>query len=184
VIGVDELGPVTPRIFPPASGWSPDGHRIKAPLEYGRGSDKAWIYGALTPKDGQEFTMSARSRNSDNYCQFLAQIEQAHPAGTLFIITDNLSSHTSLKTRTWLACHPRIQHVFIPKGAAWLNLQEGWWRLLRHEAFAGRTFADYDEIAQATAVATHQLNQRAQPWVWGRSKKPPRHKRRLFVYRI
>jgi len=89
VIGVDELGPVTPRIFPPASGWSPDGHRIKAPLEYGRGSDKAWIYGALTPKDGQEFTMSARSRNSDNYCQFLAQIEQAHPAGTLFIITDN-----------------------------------------------------------------------------------------------
>jgi len=65
-----------------------------------------------------------------------------------------------------------------------LNLQEGWWRLLRHEAFAGQTFADYDEIAQATAVATHQLNQRAQPWVWGRPKKTPRHKRRLFVYRI
>jgi Winged helix-turn helix len=35
VVCVDEKGPVTPRFFPPAPGWSPDGHRIKAPLEYG-----------------------------------------------------------------------------------------------------------------------------------------------------
>ena len=34
VICADELGPVSPRTFPPASGWSGDGHRIKAPLEY------------------------------------------------------------------------------------------------------------------------------------------------------
>lgn len=184
VICVDELGPVTPRTFPPAPAWSPDSHRIKAPLEYSRGSDKAWVYGALTPRDGQEITMSARSRNSDHYCQFLLQLEQTYPTGNLFIITDNLSSHTSLKTRTWLVDHPRIQQVFIPKGAAWLNLQEGWWRLLRREAFAGQTFADYNEIAQATVVATQQLNQRAQPWVWGRPQTPPRHKRHLFVYRI
>src|SRR5215211_6812011 len=33
VVCVDELGPVSPRTFPPAPGWSPDGHRIKAPPE-------------------------------------------------------------------------------------------------------------------------------------------------------
>ena len=33
VICADELGPVIPRTFPPAPGWSPGGHRIKAPLE-------------------------------------------------------------------------------------------------------------------------------------------------------
>src|SRR5918995_1155226 len=37
VVCVDELGSATPRFSPPAPGWSPDGHRIKAPLEYGRG---------------------------------------------------------------------------------------------------------------------------------------------------
>ena len=31
VLDADELGPVIPRTFPPAPGWSPDGHRIKAP---------------------------------------------------------------------------------------------------------------------------------------------------------
>lgn len=184
VICVDELGPVTPRTFPPAPGWSSDGHRIKAHLEYGRGPDKAWVYGGLTPQDGQTLTMTAHSRNSDNYCRFLSQLEQSYPQGTLYIITDNLSSHTSLKTRTWLEDHPRIRHIFIPKGAAWLNLQEGWWRLLRREALAGQTFADYTEIEQATALATQQLNRRAKPWVWGRPSKPPRNKRRLFVYRI
>jgi Homeodomain-like domain-containing protein len=29
VVCADELGPVIPRAFPPAPGWSPDGHRIK-----------------------------------------------------------------------------------------------------------------------------------------------------------
>ena len=54
----------------------------------------------------------------------------------------------------WLDAHPRVHHVFIPKGACWLNLQEGWWRGApfgsRHEAFAGQTFADGEEIDNIT----------------------------------
>jgi transposase len=56
------------------------------------------------------------------------------------IITDNLSSHSSLETRTWLEEHPRIHHLFIPKGACWLNLQEGWWRLFRRDAASWTEF--------------------------------------------
>jgi hypothetical protein len=29
----DELGPVVPPTFAPAPGWSPNGHRIKAPMD-------------------------------------------------------------------------------------------------------------------------------------------------------
>ena len=64
VVCLDELGPVTPRAFPPAPGWSPDGHRIKAPLEYGRAPDKVWVFGALRVKDGKPLTFTSRSRNS------------------------------------------------------------------------------------------------------------------------
>jgi hypothetical protein len=52
-------------------------------------------------------------------------VEQANPTGDLAVITDNLSSHSSYSTRTWLADHRRIRQVFIPKAACWLNLQEG-----------------------------------------------------------
>jgi transposase len=173
---------VIPRTFDPAPGWSPDGHRIKAPLEYSRGSDKTWVYGGLRIKDGTEVTCCAPSRNSDGWIGLLAQVARANPRGPIRVVTDNLSSHTSGKARAWLARHPRVQQVFIPKGACWLNLQEGWWRLLRRAAFAGQTFADTDEIAHAVEVATAWLNTRAKPWIWGRPAPPTRTLRRKFVY--
>lgn len=173
-----------PRTFDPAPGWSPNGHRIKAPLDYERGPEKTWVYGALRVRDGKEVTRCAASRNSKGYIALLADIEADNPTGDIFVITDNLSSHNSLETRTWLEGHPRIQHVFIPTGACWLNLQEGWWRLFRRDALAGQSFANPKEIEQATRVATAQLNLRAKPWVWGRPPKIPRCHRRLFCYRI
>ncbi|MFE2985639.1 IS630 family transposase [Streptomyces sp. NPDC059262] len=138
-----------PRAFPPAPGWSPDGHRIKAELDYSRGPEKTWVYGGLRVRDGQQITMAA-------------------------------SSHNSLSTRTWLEDHPRIRHAFIPVGACWLNLQEGWWRIFRKTALAGRSFANPDDITQA--VATRQLNARARPWIWGRPAPPTRQLRRQYVY--
>jgi len=163
VICADELGPVIPRTFPPAPGWSPDGHRIKAPLEYSRGPEKTWVYGGLRVAGGQAITMCAPSRNSTACQDFLHRAEHANPEGTIYVITDNLSSHNSKSTRAWLEHHPRIRHAFIPKGACWLNLQEGWWRIFRRQALAGQDFADPDEIAHATRVATAQLNARARP---------------------
>jgi transposase len=182
VIAADELGPVMPRTFAPPAGWSPAGHRVKAPLTYSRGPEKTWIYGGVRIGDGQAVTCCAPSRNSAHWQEFLARLEQANPTGTITVITDNLSSHHSLATRAWLAGHPRIEQVFIPQGACWLNLQEAWWRIFRRHALAGQTFADPGEIAQVTEVATAQLNARAKPWVWGRPPPPPRPRRRRFTY--
>jgi hypothetical protein len=74
--------------------------------------------------------------------------------------------------------------VVIPKDACWLNLQEAWWRLFRRQGLAGQCFADAAEITLATRVATRQLNQRARPWGWGRTPPSPRHRRRIFMYRL
>ena len=100
------------------------------------------------------------------------------------MITDNLSSHDSKSTRAWLEGHPRIRHAFIPKGACWLNLQEGWWRIFRKTALAGQSFAGPDEIARATRLGTAQLNARARPWIWGRPQPKPRSYRRRFIYTL
>jgi hypothetical protein len=110
-----------PRTFDPPASWSADGHRIKAPLTYARGPEKTWIYGGVRIADGHAVTCCAPSRNSAHWQEFLVRLEQANPTGTIAVITDNLSSHHSLTTRAWLADHPRIQQVFIPKGACWLQ---------------------------------------------------------------
>jgi transposase len=85
-ICTDELGPVIPRTFDPAPGWSADGHRIKAPLDYERGPEKTWVYGALRVRDGKVLTRCAASRNSKGYIASLSDIEADNPTGDLFII--------------------------------------------------------------------------------------------------
>jgi DDE superfamily endonuclease len=110
----DQLGPVVPRSFPPAPGWTADGHRVKPRWTLAAGRSRTWAYGALRVADGQQVTMTAPWRNSVGYQRLLAAVETANPAGTIMVITDNLSSHHSVSTREWLVGHPRIQHAFIP----------------------------------------------------------------------
>jgi len=108
----------------------------------------------------------------------------ANPTGDMYVITDNLSSHNSAETVPgWLSIHVSSMCSF-PRGQARLNLQEGWWRLLHRDAFAGQSFATADEIEQATRVATVQLNHRAKPWIWGRPPKTRRHLHHFFCYRF
>lgn len=179
-----ELGPVIPRSYPPIADWSPDGHRVKSPLDYSRGSEKSWVYGALRVREGHCLTQSSGSRNTVGYLRLLEAIDHDNPTGDLYLIADNLSSHKSPPIQEWLAAHPRIHQVFIPVGASWLNMQEGWWRLYRREALAGQSFADSAELELARAVATRNLNSRAKPWIWGRPPCPKRQLRRRFVYHL
>jgi DDE superfamily endonuclease len=72
-------------------------------------------------RDGKVLTRCAASRNSKGYIASLTDIAADNPTGDIFVITDNLSSHNSAETCAWLAEHPRIHHLFIPKGACWLN---------------------------------------------------------------
>jgi hypothetical protein len=134
-------------------------------LDYGRGPDKVWVYGALTPRDGHALTFTAPSRNTAGFLKLLDAINTAYPDGALYLINDNLSSHSSGPIREWLAAHPRVHQEPVPTGACWLNLIEGWWRLFRQNAFAGQSFADHHEIETATELATGQLNRRAKPWI-------------------
>jgi hypothetical protein len=148
VVCVDELGPLIPRAYPVQPGWTADGNRVKKQVVYWREPEKTWIYGGLRIRDGHAVTMSAERRNSVCYQQFLAELETDNPAGDIVVITENLSSHTSVSTREWLADHPRMRQVFIPKNACWLNLQEPWWRMFRQQGLAGQELASGERIGR------------------------------------
>ena len=97
-------------------------------------------------------------------------------------VTMCASSRNSAFYQDFLQLEEQANPEGIPKGACWLNMQEGWWRIFRRQALAGQTFAGPDEIAHATRVATAQLNARARPWIWGRPEPKHRSYRRRFVY--
>jgi hypothetical protein len=184
VICADELGPAVPRTFPPAPGWSPGGHRVKAPP-------------GVLPRttEGLGLRRAARRRRAGGHPVRPVSQQPVLPGvppigGTSQPRGHDLRGHRQpvqprqQEHRAWLEGHPRIRHAFLPKRTCWLNLQEGWWRIFRKTALAGQAFADPDEIACATRVATAQLNARARPWIWGRPQPKHRYYRRRFVYAL
>ena len=110
--------PRNPAQLPAGSGlvarWPPD----QGAAQLRPGTTKVWVYGALSVRDGQALTQTARSRNTTGYLDLLQTLDRTYPSGDLYLIADNLASHTSGPIREWLEAHPRIEHAFIPVGAA------------------------------------------------------------------
>jgi hypothetical protein len=84
----------------------------------------------------------------------------------------------------WNWGHPRFHFVPLPKRAAWLNLIEGFWKILRQHALAGCDGDGTDAVDAALHAGTSDWNQRPTPFLWGRPPKPKRHLKYTYVYRI
>ncbi len=67
--------------------------------------------------------------------------------------------------------HPRWEFVFQPKYAAYLNLIEPWWKIMRSLVLKGRRFETWAEIAQAVERATAYWNEHKHPFIWGRRRR-------------
>ncbi len=71
-----------------------------------------------------------------------------------------------------MLAHPRWEMVFQPRYAAYLNLIEPWWKVLRSLALAGRRFETWDEVTEAVAQATDYWNAHRHPFVWPTAPPP------------
>jgi transposase len=157
----------------PASGPA---ERAKQELDYGR-RGKGYIFGAFQPATGEAFTQPYARRTTANWIDFLERVEAWLPASCerVYAILDNLSMHHATDVLLFSLAHPRWEFVFQPKYAAYLNLIEPWWKVLRSLALKGRRFETWNAICQAIAAATQYWNQHRHPFIWGRRRRhPPR----------
>ena len=67
--------------------------------------------------------------------------------------------------------HPRWEFVFQPKYAAYLNLIEPWWKVLRSLALKGRRFETFDEVKEAVEKATGYWNDHRHLFRWGQKRR-------------
>jgi transposase len=122
--------------------------RAKQAADYGR-RGKGYIFGAFRPATGEALTHPYERRTSANWVDFLERVDGWVPseADRVYAIVDNLSAHRATDVLLFSLDHPRWEFVFQPKYAAYLNLIEPWWKILRSLAYldvasrAGRRFA-------------------------------------------
>lgn len=176
VVCLDEMGPESAKSY--------RGQRVvKAPIratqeaDYGR-RGKGYVFGAFRPASGAALTQTYTGRTTVNWVDFLIQVDAWIPAGVehVYAIIDNLSSHRATDVLLFSLAHPRWEVVFQPKYAAYLNLIEPWWKVLRSLALKGRRFETWDEVCAAVQSATAYWNAHRHPFVWGKRRRHRSHR--------
>ena len=182
MICLDEMGPVSAKSYPGRvpvrTAPHPIAGRARQEIDYGR-RGKGYIFGAFRPATGAAFTHPYPRRSTACWVDFLERVEHWLPsdAERVYAIADNLGAHRATDVLLFLLAHPRWEMVFQPKSAAYLNLIEPWWRVLRSLALAGRRFETWDDIITAIEQATTYWNAHRHPFIWG-------HRRRHQLRRV
>lgn len=174
------MGPVAAKSYPgsrlvraePQAEPQQNAERAQQEIDYGR-RDKGYVFGAFRPATGDALTKPYRARSAVNWVDFLQHVEQWLPAeiDRVYAILDNLSSHRATDVLLFSLQYPRWEFVFQPKYAAYLNMIEPWWKVLRSLALKGRRFETWAEIEQAIEAATAYWNKHRHPFVWGRRRR-------------
>lgn len=146
--------------------------RAKQEADYGR-RGKGYVFGAFQPATGEAFTLTYGGRTIINWVDFLGHVDGWIPAEIehIYAILDNLNVHRAVDVLLFSLAHPRWEFVFQPKYAAYLNLIEPWWKVLRSLALKGHRFESWDEIRAAIEAATAYWNAHRHPFVWGRRRR-------------
>jgi transposase len=175
VIDLDELGPESAKSFPGQEAvdvTARPAERAKQEVDYGR-RGKGYLFGAFCAATGEAFTQDYGGRTIVNWLDFLERVDSWVPSEVerVYAILDNLNVHHSDQVLFFLLTHPRWEFVFQPTYAAYLNLIEPWWKVLRSLAFKGRRFATWEEMATAAREATAYWNAHKHPFIWGRRRR-------------
>ena len=125
------------------------GPRLRVPTP-GTNAKHAF-FGALDAVSGVCHTADFDRKLAVHFVAFLQQLAAAYPAGPLVLVMDNVRMHDAKVVRRWLAAHPRVSVLWLPKYAAHdANPVERLWGLMKDDVAANRLAGG---IAELTATA-------------------------------
>lgn len=161
VLFLDEMGyhrwPQGSATFAPAS-------PVPAPRTRPAGTEaKHRIAGVLDAYSGRVMTVDGHDTGRARLALLYRGIDAAYPvARRIYVVQDNWPVHKHADLDAQLARLPRIQRVWLPLAAHWLNPIEKLWRKLRQEVLRFHRLA-HDWLALRRTVRTylHQFDDAA-----------------------
>ncbi len=108
------------------------------------------LFGALDAISGTCFTADHERKLAVHFVAFLDRLATAYPTGSLVLVMDNVATHQAKVVRTWVAAHPRVQVLWLPKYAGHdANPIERIWGLLKDTVAANRLSGSLAELTAA-----------------------------------
>lgn len=131
--------------------WAPPTLRPRVANGYER--QFVYVYGAVSPLQGQLDWKICGEMNTDRMNEFLDQISNAHPDEFVIMVLDGASSHKShdLRIPENICFHP------LPSYSPELNPQEHVWDELREKEFPNRVYDSMDGVLAQLGLGLPRL---------------------------
>ena len=131
--------------------WAPAPQRPVVDNGYER--EFQYVYGAVSPREGELDWMICPAMNTGQMSKFLAQVSAAHPRDFIIMVIDGASSHVSKD----LVVPENIRLHRLPAYAPELNPQEHLWDELREKEFPNRVFSDMAGVVRTLKAGLPRL---------------------------
>ena len=132
-------------------GWAPTPQRPVVANGYER--EFQYVYGAVSPLEGELDWMICPAMNTDYMATFLAQVSVAHPKDFIVMVVDGASSHVAKA----LVVPENIRLHRRPGYSPELHPQEHLWDELREKEFPNRVFSDMAGVVQTLKAGLPRL---------------------------
>ena len=115
----------------------------------------------MRPATGEALTRGYAWSMTANWVDFLERTERLVPAAVqrLSVVLANLIAYRARDVLLFSLPHPPGEFVSQPVYAAYLNLIEPWWKVLRLLALKGRRFATWPDIEHPITAPMSYWNQ-------------------------
>ena len=109
--------------------WAPTPERPVVANGYER--EFVYVYGGVSPLEGESDWMICRKMNTERMGEYLAQVTAAHPEEFIVMVVDGASSHVAKD----LVVPENIRLLRLPSYSPELNPQEHVWDEIREKEF-------------------------------------------------
>lgn len=125
------------------------GPRLRVPTP-GTNAKRAF-FGALDATSGAFHVADHDRKLAVHFVAFLQRLAHRYPTARLTLVMDNVAMHDAKVVRAWVAAHPRVAVLWLPRYAAHdANPAERIWGLMKDDVAANRLAGS---IAVLTATA-------------------------------
>jgi transposase len=108
------------------------------------------FFGALDAVSGQWFSADHERKLAVHFVALLQRLAEVYPTGTVYLALDNAPTHTAKVVQRWLAAHPRVQALWLPRYAAHeAKPVERIWGLMKAAVAADRLAGSIEELTAA-----------------------------------
>lgn len=132
-------------------GWFKRGSRTNVPIKLG--FENFYVYSAVNPITGNDFTLIAPNVNTTCMNMFLAQMSKHMNDTDAIIVMDCAGWHKSKK----LVVPNNIKIVYLPPYSPELNPVERLWQYLKSNIIRNKLYETIDALQEAVCTFIRQL---------------------------